>query len=196
MKLFRLLLDSCVPIYALSLETDNQRAVLSAVDLFINFRNEFSDDIVGYEYRAVSVDRLDTVLETGIDVVPADAPIYCESLQKAMEYGHWPKVVTAYHPHGLDRTFREVAADTQESELLALLEIFPTMERSKDGSMLWLSRLTEDDRRRCSGYEIAYARWIPGDPWESLRLILLVAQRQADLDPLLPEAVRTCIAGG
>jgi hypothetical protein len=38
-------------------------------------------------FRGVSSDRLDTILISGIDVTPTDAPIYANDLDKALEYG-------------------------------------------------------------------------------------------------------------
>ena len=55
------------------------------------------------------------------------------------------------------------------------------MEKSVDGTKIWLSRLPENDRRRTTAYETAYARWIPGDPWDALVALFAVGQ---DLETL------------
>lgn len=62
-------------------------------------------------YRGVSDERLDRVLETGIDVVPTSAPFFSAlAPSKALEYGGHPKVVIVLHARSLDRTFRELTA--------------------------------------------------------------------------------------
>lgn len=51
------------------------------------------------QYRAVSWERLQNILETGIDVIPTDSPIYVSNyFDKAWEYGEWPKVMMALDP--------------------------------------------------------------------------------------------------
>ena len=47
----------------------------------------------GVTMRGVAIDRLPTILSTGIDVDPTDRVIYCEIGDKAYEYGGFPKVV-------------------------------------------------------------------------------------------------------
>jgi hypothetical protein len=42
----------------------------------------------------VSVDDLVRIKEYGIDVDPIDSHFYCGELEKASEYGGWPKVST------------------------------------------------------------------------------------------------------
>ena len=53
-------------------------------------------------------------------------------------------------------------------------------EKSQDGAKFWLSRLSEDDPRRTTDYEIAYAKWIPNSPWDSLKILILADLKQRD----------------
>src|SRR5262245_53739929 len=59
-------------------------------------------------FRAVGIDRLAIVLAKGVDVEPTNATIFVDFFSKAWEYGGWPKVVLAFDPSRLDRTWREV----------------------------------------------------------------------------------------
>ena len=153
-----------------------------ACDLLLALR----PDLWGCAFRAVFLDRLGTVLEHGIDVTPTDSPIYVDDLSKASEYGDWPKVVLALRWDKLDRTFREVPADLPRAELDALKRIFTTELRSTDGKSLWLSRLRPDDRALAKPYEVDYARWIPGDPFDALVGVIvldLMNEQPADSSP-------------
>jgi len=108
----------------------------------------------------------------GIDVTPADSPIYVSGLDKAMEYGEWPKLLLVFNPKRLDHTFRELSVtDPTRAELK---HTFPTEVVSKDGTTVWFSRLNPDDPRLGPGYEAAYARWVPGDPRLALVALVLV----------------------
>jgi hypothetical protein len=124
-------------------------------------------------FRAVSIDRLGTVLTTGVDVEPSDAVVYADSFEKAWEYGGWPKVVLALSLDKLDRTYRELPADTDAEELALVQQRFPTVLPAVDGTTLWCSRLAQDDPCIAKSYEREYAWWIPGDPFEALRAVLL-----------------------
>jgi hypothetical protein len=126
-------------------------------------------------YRGVGLDRLATVLTTGIDVEPSDSVIFADFIDKAWEYGGFPKVILALDPGRLERTFREIPADTPQDELDAVRERFPNVLTSADGETLWCSRMSIEDPRIASPYEWAYAWWIPGDPFEALRAVLLFA---------------------
>jgi hypothetical protein len=131
-------------------------------------------DLAGCGFRGVSLDRFKVVLSTGIDVEPTNAIIYVDGFDKALEYGGWPKVVIALRTDQLDATFREVAADTPPTQLAELGHVFGTKLLSADGSMLWLSRLDAEDSRVTTDYEVAYARWIPGDALGALAAVFVL----------------------
>ena len=122
--------------------------------------------------RGTAADRLARVLATGVDVEPSNAPIWVSSLDKAMEYGELPKLLLVFDPEHLDRSFREI--DTSDSRRAHLQQTFPTQLVSQDGSKVWLSRLSADDRRIGPGYEEAYGHWIPGDAREALIAIVII----------------------
>lgn len=173
-----------VPFYVLNLEKDgeeHQFVTISEFDLVDTFPGFFSlKEMVSLEYRAVSIDRFEYILNNGVDVNPTSAPIFCSNLEKAMEYGRWPKVVMGFDDKKMDKTFREVPSDIDQSELEALKIAYPVEEKSTDGKMIWLSRLNIDDPRRCN-YEITYGRWIPGSPWSCLKIVLLVGLNEAQI---------------
>lgn len=126
-------------------------------------------------FRGVNIDRLPTVLAQGIDVTPTDAVIYAAEFDKAWEYADFPKVILALDPLKLDRSFREVPSTCKDDSLSRLQKIFPTELVSTDGKSLWLSKLSRDDPRVGTNYEMAYAYWIPGNPFEALRAVLIFA---------------------
>lgn len=131
------------------------------------------------DFRGVSFDRLETILATGIDVDPPTAPIFVSDFEKAWEYGGWPKVIVALDWRHLDRTFREIPADTPDEEIARLMIDYPTRIPDEAGERIWLTRLAESDPRAASPYEAAYARWIPGDPSDALRAVFVfVPERQ------------------
>ena len=173
-----------VPFYVLNLEKDgeeHQFVTISEFDLVDTFPGFFSlKEMISLEYRAVSIDRFEYISNNGVDVNPTSAPIYCDDLEKAMEYGGWPKVVMGFNYQKMDKTFREVPSDIDQSELDALKVSFPTEEKSKDGKKIWLSRLSIDDPGRCN-YEIIYGRWIRGSPWNCLKIVLVVGLNEAQL---------------
>jgi hypothetical protein len=65
-------------------------------------------------YRSVPLERLADILSVGIDVPPADSFFYADCLEKAWEYGGFPKLVLTLDPYRLDRTFREIRSDLPE----------------------------------------------------------------------------------
>jgi hypothetical protein len=124
-------------------------------------------------FRSVEAEKLPTVLRNGIDVEPTNGVIYVGPFDKTWEYGGFPKLTLALDFNKLSRTFREVPASLSANELEILQQRFPTMIKSLDGTKLYLSRLSEDDRRLNTDYEWAYARWIEGDPFEALRALFI-----------------------
>jgi hypothetical protein len=132
-----------------------------------------SPHIFGCAFRGVSIDRLPSTITTGIDVEPSTAPIFVADLDKALEYGGWPKLVLALNHACLDRTYREIGATASADEIESLRHTFPTMLTSTDGTHLWLSRFPEDSPYLQSFYESYYARWIPGDAKEALIAVFI-----------------------
>ena len=173
------------PFYCISLGTENAHVKLRQIDLFTTFPDVFSPEIFPYLYRAAGVDCLERVTTQGVDVIPTDAPLFCETLQKAMDYGNWPKVVMAFEPSGLEKTFREMSSDVTEDELKLIMETYPNKEVSVDGKSIWLSRLSMNDKRRATAYEIDYAWWIPGNPWDTLKFVLMIGQNMGQLEKAL-----------
>lgn len=56
------------------------------------------------------MDRLRVVLKTGVDVEPSNSVIWANDLEKALEYGDWPKVVMAFDSERLKRSWIEIEA--------------------------------------------------------------------------------------
>jgi hypothetical protein len=143
-----------------------------------NLRSQLPKEYMGLQFRAVSIDRLSTVLLRGIDVEPTNSVIWVNHLDKAMEYGGWPKLVMALDYRLLKWTCVELDANASEAELTSVRRDYPTV--LKDGSKLFCSRLKADAPQLNTPYEFDSARWIPGDPWEALKGVF-VFYRPKDL---------------
>jgi hypothetical protein len=139
--------------------------------------NHFSDAIFlkycDCDFRRVSMGCLPAVLVNGIDVNPTTEVIYAGEIDKALEYGGWPKLVLVLKSSRLRRTFKELSSQATLSEIESTRREFPTVLKQEDGSF-WCTRLKQDDRRIGTAYEINHARWLPDDPWAALRAILFL----------------------
>lgn len=128
-------------------------------------------------FRCVSFDRIQTIFRTGVDVEPSWHHIYVtSSYDKALEYGSAKKVMLVYDPEYLHKTCRVVPTTTPLDELHELSSEFPTRFTSKDQRNYFFSRLPENDTAVGSPYENEYGRWIPGDPFEALKAVILIGQ--------------------
>ena len=149
--------------------------------------------------RGTSYTNLDTILTTGVDVVPSNAPIFCTQFpEKAMEYGRDEQNTTSrmillfYDRKKLERTFIEISSETPQSDIQELAKTYPTIEDSKDGSKIWLSRLQKTDTRRTTDYEYQYAYWIPEDPFDALVWVILLGSfSQLEIDDLAEKVKST-----
>ncbi|OLT00084.1 hypothetical protein BJF90_07225 [Pseudonocardia sp. CNS-004] len=124
----------------------------------------------GCYFRGVSLDRLPSILRFGIDVQPTDSPIYAGDFEKAWEYGDFPKVVMALDPSRTESTCHVIDDDLPQVEIDELKVVYPHVHKV-DGQT-WLSRISHTNPT-LRGYEAAYGRWIPGDPFETLRAIFV-----------------------
>lgn len=181
---FKLLTAEPVPVWAAAVDvkTYEHRSPLRNIDLRKSF-----DVLRRYvEYRGVKWDRLQAILATGVDVEPTTHPIFVSDFDKAWEYGRWPKVVMAFDGRQLQPTYREVIlSDTTADEIAQLMVDYPTRIESVAGDRVWLTRFPAADPRAASSYEAAFARWIPGDPFDALLAVFVfVPEGVSELDAL------------
>ena len=149
-------------------------------------------------WRCVTLDRLPIVLASGVDVEPPDSPIYATPhVDKAFEYGgaiKWgaqePTVLLGYDHQALDRTFRKVPSDIAPAELDKLKTTFPNVSPSTDGEMLLLSRIASGP----PAYEFNYGYWIPGEPFDALRTVVVLGRRDSGIGSATRDAVSACSA--
>jgi hypothetical protein len=131
-------------------------------------------------FRCVEIGRHRTILSNYIDVEPADAAIFAtEYLDKALEYGEWPKLLLILRPDSMSRSFRSVPNTTSPRELAMIQLEYPTVVDQRDGT-LHFSRLKQDNKRLASTYEEAYGWYVSGDPKEALAA-LVICCRPEDL---------------
>ena len=161
-----------VPIVLITIP-DEDRIGADETDLVFKIQALLGRDLWGCKFRGVELDRLPNVLESGIDVIPTNAPIFADFLDKALEYGGWPKLVLALDSRQMEKTFKEVPSSIPEAELAELCSTFPLVLPSSDGRSLWLTRLSEGDPRIGTAYEYGYAWWIRGDAFKALNAVLL-----------------------
>lgn len=135
----------------------------------------FASELLACACRGVSLDRLDSVLQHGIDVWPTDHPIFVDSWDKALEYGGWPKFLLLLHPGQLHPTWHEVSTTLDPVELSHLRKPHPNQLVSTDGSKLWLTRFNLDVPQAGTAYEATYGNYIPGNPFDALAALLVLA---------------------
>lgn len=132
--------------------------------------------LVGFNvaYRGTSIDRVGTVLRSGIDAEPSDANIYATpDFDKAWEYGGDPKVILCLDPDDLEPTVCLLDPDASAGDVAAIRVRYP--HEFDDGRQVWLSR-TPDPK---PGYELPYGRWIHGDPLKALTAIFIFATAES-----------------
>jgi len=178
-----------VPVWEATVDagTFRHRAPVTEIELWQSF------DVLrgGWPaFRDVSCDRLPAILATGIDVGPTTAPIFVSDFDKAGEYGGWPKVIMALDGERLDRTYREIPPDTGAEEGARLMLDYPNRTPSLSGECIWLTRLPATDPRAATAYEIEYARWIPGNPFDALQAVFVFIPEGDSLTSRLAMAPR------
>jgi hypothetical protein len=157
------------------------------------FLKQIAPTLVPCQFRGVPFTRLETVLRTGIDVEPPDGVIFAEHFEKAWEYGSWPKLILALDRTTLSPTCHIVPRDTPQFQVEELQRVFPTVLRSEQEEMLWMSRLRADSGLIGTEAEASYARWIPGDPKEALQLLMIFAT--SDTESAVRETIGRIHAG-
>ncbi len=153
-----------------------QFSTFDLMSLVFNHKRLHPESSYTPSFRSADIDRLPYILAHGCDVDPTDTVLWVSrSPSKALEYGGETKVAMVFDARKLANSGQEVAADTASEELDRLSVQYPTLLENTDGQHLWLSRLLKSDRRCGTAYEEEYGRWIPGDPWAALRLLIILA---------------------
>lgn len=140
---------------------------------------DIEEKYYGCLFRGVAIDRYEPIVRNYIDVEPTDAVIFADFLEKAIEYGDWPKLILILQSKSMSRSFRCVPATTSPAELERIRREYPTVVDLKDGT-LWFSRLQQGDSRLASAYESAYGWYVSGDPRDALAA-LVICCRPEDL---------------
>lgn len=127
------------------------------------------------------------MLKTGVDVEPTNVVIWVNEVQKALEYGGWPKILMAFDSERLKRSWIEIDVSAPPEEIERIQRDYPTVIR--DGDKLYCSRLPSDAPQLMTAYEFQHAFWIPGDPFEALKAVFIVFRPQ-DLDAVREALLR------
>ncbi len=181
----KLLTQLPVPIWQVEMDFpgEHQLPSFDLLGFLIELQKEHPDSklILGCDYRGVPYEKLTQVLKSGVDVEPTDSHIYVDFIDKAWEYGGWPKIILAFDTDSLKHTYVETTFDINPDEMNRLKVIYPSSLISKNGKSVWLSRLPEGDPRIASTYETQYARYIPGNPFDALRYVLVFTPHGQDI---------------
>jgi len=172
---YELVIEAPVPVWVVK-DCDSKPGIWAARDnaLYPNLDPaEFADRLP--LFRGVSLDKFLTVLATGTDVQPTDAPIYCCDFDKAWEYGGTsmgvgPRMIYALDQSKLDRTFRILPIDATAGQITDVRKTFPNHYEDQNMTGLWFSRMDS----YFPGYEMPYGYWIPGNAKEALMAIFLL----------------------
>lgn len=127
------------------------------------------------EFRGVELDRLEAITRNFVDVEPSDAVVFAADLEKALEYGDWPKVVMALRRKAMKRPFKTLPEAATQSDLEATQREYPTIIRLDDGSF-YCSRLPKNHTCINTPYEWGYGWFIPGDAKEALAAIFIICR--------------------
>jgi hypothetical protein len=150
---------------------------ISILDVLLQLAktHSFGSRLLTFACRGVALNRLDSVLQHGIDVWPTDHPIFVDDWDKALDYGGWPKLLLLLHRDQLRPTWHEVSATLDPVELSDLRKTHPNQLVSTDGSKLWLTRFNLDVPQAGTAYEADYGYYIPGNPFDALAALLVLA---------------------
>ncbi len=143
--------------------------------------------------RCVEAERLSLVCDAACDVRPTDSVIWIDKFpSKALEYGGDAKLMMVFDIRCTLATYCKLPSDTDAESLAEARKSYPTIVPSVDGSMLWLSRLPEHDKRVASGYEVEYARWIPNDPFDALIGVFVLSRNMARMKEMVDRCKAEC----
>lgn len=140
-------------------------------------------------FRGVTIDRLPTIITTGVDVEPSSAAIFCtECIDKALEYTRWPHGVRAgalmvFRSSHVDRSFCRPGEDATETQIAEIQRRYPRVH--DNGTGRWFSRLPDS---RVFDYEREYGYWIPGNAQEALAAVFLIGEIDKPIDYSPPGA--------
>jgi hypothetical protein len=149
------------------------------------FKKLLEIGVVAVTCRGVELDRLALILKNGVDVFPTNSPIWADFMDKAVKYGGKAQVVQVFDHQRLKRTFKEINAHADPSEIQKLKDTYRSWEISVDGNKFWCSMLPFEDGRRTTAYEIAYGWFIPDNPWNALIALAIFLETEQEREVAL-----------
>jgi hypothetical protein len=132
-------------------------------------------------FRGVPIRQFLTVLTTGVDVHPTNAPIYCAEFDKAWEHGgsshcFGPRMMFALDRTMLKPSFKTLQPDATADEIAEVLKLYPYQHHEHEGG-LWFSRFGN----YFPGYEVPYGYWIPGKANDALMAVFVHGAERAEI---------------
>lgn len=128
------------------------------------------NDALGSAFRGVAFKRLPVVMATGIDAEPSDREIYVDLFSKALEYGGWPKLMLLLDHDRMAWTTRRLTEDMSPEEVAELRRVYPGETKDHLGRTV----LFRTQRGTLDAYDLSHGRWIPGDPMQVLKALLVI----------------------
>ncbi|MCA2265182.1 hypothetical protein A5626_01705 [Mycobacterium marseillense] len=185
---FQLLMEKPVPVWLLEGNSKPNVSVGRREALYPHLEGVMLADRMPV-FRGVHIDRFLTVMTTGVDVEPTNAPIYCSDFEKAWEYGgpshcHGPRMMFALHQGQLEKTFRVLPMDATVSEIAEVRRTYPHQHHEHPDA-LWFSRI---DFYK-PAYEAPYGYWIPGNAKDALMAVFLHGAERGEILAALDAAL-------
>lgn len=155
-----------VPTWNVEVNPDDPHATPSLMDLPVRGLLKTHR---GLTFRGVGIDRLSTILATGLDVHPTDSVIYCDAIQKAIEYGD---VVMAFRHRDeddnfvLSRAIVTINPETSIADAASRRLSHPHVLKDENG-VVTLCRIEPEHQARIN-YLGAHGYFITGSPWDAL----------------------------
>jgi hypothetical protein len=138
------------------------------------------------QYRGVALNRLPTVLRTGVDTEPTHGVFWStDRIGKALEYGGRDEVRLVFDPRRLRRGWVVLDSECPQEKRREVERMYPTVVWEA-GQSTKLSRLPGSEYHDGIGYD-DYTYWIPDDPFDALMLVIAVAPPEC---PLVSEVLR------
>lgn len=176
MTLQKLANNPC-PIWLLPYPVGFERKNL-ATELEANLGKLFPEDaLVPLLFRGVGSDRLPTIMKTGCDVEPSDAPLFVGPLTKALEYANdGDQIIQIFRAPLLLPSWQEWPASTALDDLAEVQRSYPTVLHTEDKAWSFFSRLPQGNPRLASPYEREYGFWIPGNAHLALAGVIIITE--------------------
>jgi hypothetical protein len=136
-------------------------------------------------------------MKNGVDVEPTDRIIYVDDPSKSLEYGRdetgtpgdTDQVMMVFRWDDLQRAVSPVRRPIPQDQLDKLRAMYRT--EVEQNEWVLFSNASREELSRAGTYMEQYGAFIPGDPWKSLLMLILIGD---DIERLIG-ALQRCASG-